>query len=375
MAELSGRGVDRKLKKIYFDPQHPASFGGFRKLFEAVRDDGISLWQVKAWLSGQDAYTLHKVARKKFKRSKVHVTTKDEQWQADLCDVGNLKKFNDGNKFLLTVIDCFSKYAWAVPLKDKTGESVRAAFDEIFQQSKRKPLNLQTDKGKEFINSVFQSFLQCNKINFFTTNNADIKACIAERFNRTLKSKMWRYFTQNNTRRYVDVLQQLLDSYNSTSHSTIKMSPVDVNDSNLLEVYHNIYGHNHPSISSKMAGRYKYMVGDHVRISKQKAVFEKGYVGNWTEEVFVITQIINRWPQCVYRLKDLADESIDGTFYQSELQKVEFDPKAEFKIEKVLRTKRERGGRIKYFVKWKGYPSKFNSWVSSAHKLPSTSSS
>ena len=136
---------------------------------------------VQKWLSQQDTYTLHKPVRYKFQRRRVIVGGIDHQWQSDLVDVSRLSKHNLGIKFLLTCIDVFSKYAWVIPLKDKTGKSLVVAFEQIFRTG-RQPLALHTDKGSEYINRVFQTFLGDHKVTFFTTENEDIKASIAERY-------------------------------------------------------------------------------------------------------------------------------------------------------------------------------------------------
>ena len=169
---------------------------------------------VAEWLSEQDAYTLHKPARRHFKRRRVIVGGLRQQWQADLVDLSNLKKDNDGMTFLLTVIDVFSKVAWCVPMKNKSAASLVAALTSTF--SKGWPKTLQTDQGLEFLNKSVQALLKKHGIHHFSTHNAETKASIVERFNRTLKTRMWRYFTKHQTWRYIDVLQDLVQSYNNT---------------------------------------------------------------------------------------------------------------------------------------------------------------
>ena len=191
---------------------------------------------MKQWLAQQDTYTLHKAIRYKFKRRRVIVGGIDHQWQADLVDVSRLAKFNEGNNFLLTCIDVLSKFAWVVPIPNKTGVTLVKAFQVIFK-SGRKPQSLQTDKGGEFINRKFQSFLKRHGIHFFTTHNEETKASIVERFNRTLKSKMWRYFTKENSQTFLPVLPQLVDSYNNSYHRSIKRKPASVNLMNEEETW------------------------------------------------------------------------------------------------------------------------------------------
>lgn len=339
--------------EAYQDPKHVGSFGGVDALYRAAQGK-IPKKQIKQWLEGVDAYTLHKPARRKFPTNRVVVHFIDQQWQADLVDLISLQKENRGYRYILTCIDILSKYAWAIPLKTKRGEDIVTAFQIIF--SNRKPKSLQTDQGTEFKNLKFQSFLKQQGVRFFTTYN-DTKASVVERFNRTLKTKMWKYFTHNNTYNYIDVLDEFLRSYNHTYHSSIKIAPADVNTNNDQDVWFTLYG----NMENEKRKPFVYQVGDTVRVSKHKLTFEKGYETNWSDELFVITECIPRNPP-VYKIKDLLDEPIKGTFYAEELQKVR--PKDEFTVEKILK-KRTRNKRLEYLVNFKGYPAKFNQWVSS----------
>ncbi|GFW43126.1 putative uncharacterized transposon-derived protein F54H12.3 [Trichonephila clavipes] len=227
----------------------------------------------------------------------------NQQYQADLVDMQSLSKFNDGYRYLLTCICVLSKYAWAIPLHDKNAKTVVSAFEQIF--SERVPLKLQTDAGKEFTNKLFQNYLKKKKIGFFMTSN-NTKASIVERFNRTLKTKMWKFFTEKNTKRYIGVVDKLVYSYNNTWHRSIQMTPASVTETNQSQVWENLYG----------------------------------YEQNWTREIFTIHDIIRRNP-IVYKLKDLAGEVIRGTFYEQELQKVTHS--GYYPIEKILKTREKNG--------------------------------
>ena len=349
--------MEKTLSSIYLDPSHPASFGGVDAVYRELKEQGknkISRKQVKEWLSQQDVYTLHKPARRHYRRSRVIVSGKDAQFQADLVDVQSLSRYNKGFKYLLTCVDIFSKYAWVIPLKTKQGQELVKAFRTILS-SGRKPLKLQTDKGTEFLNRQFQKFLRDNNIHFFTVNSG-LKASVIERFNRTFKNKMYKYFTAKNTLSYIDVLPQLVSSYNNTYHRSIKMKPTQVTKANESKVWDTLY-----SGDVQKQVRFKFQVGDRVRISKVKRMFEKSYLPNFTEEMFTVYKRFARQVP-VYKLKDDAGEILDATFYEAELQKVIKNDDI-YRVEKVLR-KRTRKGVVEYFVKWKGYPDKFNSWVS-----------
>ena len=300
--------MNSKYAAVYYDTTHPESFGGARSLWKSV---GGTLNEAKEWLQTQDTYTLHRSARKKFPRNKIQVAGIDDQWEADLIDVQKLAKENKNFKYLLTVIDSLSKYAWVVPLKDKTGESVLKAFKQILKS--RQPNKLRTDKGKEFLNWKVQHFLKLKRILFFTSNN-DTKAAIVERFNRTLCTKLWRYFTASKQQTYIHVLSDIVQAYNDKKHSSTGLAPSNVTVFNGETVWRKMY--RYPKRNTPV-----YNVGDRVRISKAKNTFEKGYKTNWRSEIFIINKVIRK-PYPEYVLNDLHGEDILGTFNEFELQRV-----------------------------------------------------
>lgn len=179
------------LENAYYDPGNSAGFGGVSALKRATN---LKRKDIETWLQRQTTYTLHKPARRKYATSKTITRGIDDQMQADLVDMQAMSKHNNGFRYMLTAIDCFSRYAWARPLLSKTGKHVCDAFKDIFEEG-RLPRKLQTDKGSEFQNVQVQNMLKQYKIRFFTTDSS-FKAALVERFNRTLKAKMWRFFTR-----------------------------------------------------------------------------------------------------------------------------------------------------------------------------------
>lgn len=346
--------MEKTLEKLYYNPLSSACFAGCEPIIRKTKNK-YSPSSTKDWLLTQDAYTLHTRKRKTFPRNKYIVNNVDDLWQADLAVFKNISQHNDGIKYLMIVIDVFSKYGWVRPLKSKTGKEVNQAFESIFKTDGRKPLNLQCDKGTEFVSLLSKSFFKKHDINFYTTRNPDTKAAVAERFLKTLKTRMWRYFTYKNTNRYINVIQALVHAYNHTVHSSIRMAPAEVNDNNVLQVWRTLYSKREVYVAPKLK------VGDTVRVSREKKHFAKGYERNWTEEIFKVSRVI-RHPVPVYELKDLADEVIDGTFYEQELQRVIVPKNKTYKIEEIIEMKGS-GRNKKVLVKWKGYPAKFNSWV------------
>ena len=342
-----------ELAKIYETASNPGSFGGVDALYREAKRNKLKVTkkQVSEWLSNKLSYTLHKPVRKKFQRNKTRVFYVDELWQLDLCDTSALKQYNDGATFILTIIDVFSKMGFARSLIDKKGPTVLRAFLNVLDESGRSPTKVQTDMGSEFTNRVFKAELKKRDIHFYVTYSEN-KAAVVERFNRTLKSRMWRYFTHNNTYKYVDVLQQLIDGYNASRHRGVGMPPKNVNGSNQLKIWTKYYSE---GVNRK---RFKFAVGDNVRISRDKGAFEKGYVQSWSEEYFVVKKRMRRTPH-VYVLEDLNGETLLGVFYAEQLQKV--SPTKVFPISKVIR---RRGNRA--LVEWRGWPSSFNSWIPTA---------
>ena len=292
----------------------------------------------------QLADELHKPIIRKFKKRKVYSAFKDNIWGVDLADM-QLSKYNKGIRFLLCVIDIFSKYAWVVPLKDKKGISIIKAFQSILKQSNRKPNKIWVDKGSEFYNAYLKNWLRDNDIVMYSAHNEG-KYVVAERFIRTLKSKIYKYMTSISKNVYIDKLDDIVDEYNNTYHTTIRMKLIDVKD--------NTYINADKEINNKDP---KFKVGDHVRTSKYKNIFAKVYMPNWSEEVFVIKTVKNTVPW-TYVINDLTGEEITGTFYEKELQKTNQE---EFRIEKVIRQKGD-----KLYIKWKVYNNSFNSWIDKA---------
>ena len=252
-------------------------------------------------------------------------------------------KFNRGIRYLLAIIDVFSKYGWLIPLKDKTGKSVASALKTIFKE--RKPEKMWVDKGKEFYNKDVKDLIK-----LYSTENEE-KSSVVERWIRTMKEKMWKYFTANSTNVYINKLPDLVREYNNTRQSSIKMTPVKASKKeNELEVWRNLY----PEHLEIRDIKPKFSVGDEVRISKKKKTFEKGYTTRLTEEIFTIVEVKRSRP-LTYKIADLNGEEIQGSFYEPELQKTS---QKIFRIEKVIKR-----GKKKSLVKWKGYSDDFNSWV------------
>ena len=341
--------------KIYYNPSHPASYGSAHSLKRSLHKKA-SKADVQNWLRGQESYTLHKNVTYKFPRRRVIVGGMNDQWQADLIDMSAYSKQNKDVKFLLTVIDVFSKFAWVIPLKSKFGKEVAEAFNGILSP-KHKPMTIQTDKGKEFLNGKVQDLFKHYGIKHFTSENADTKASVCERLNRSIQRKIHRHMSKTHTRAYVNVLPQLVKSYNSAYHRSIGMAPKHVTHKNSEIVWQNLFPYDKTLWTIGKNNRLR--VGDFVRISKARKTFQKGYLGQWSKEIFKVSRVHKTSPH-TFSLVDLNDEIISGNFYAQELQKVQ--PPDHHDIERIL-DKRVRRGKIEYLVRWSGYSKSFDSWV------------
>ena len=346
------------LDEIYNDPRHPAGLSTPNTLYKYVKDHGITRPEVKEYLRSKDSYTLHKQTRRG-KRRRIVVDDIDEQWELDLSDLPALVEENDGYRYILCCVDVLSKYAWVLSLKRKTGPVLLEALKKVIQDSGRKPKIIRVDKGGEFVNKDMEEYCRNNGIQIYLAQN-EVKAAIVERFQKTLKGYMWRYFTKNNTRRYVDKLQDFAYAYNHRVHRSIKHRPADVNASNVDEVRAILYPKkDQKKHRSGTKERYRFAVGDAVRISKLKGIFEKGYAQNWSEEIFTVLRRYNRGVP-LYTIKDSNNEPLRGRFYEFELQKV--TPPEYYIVEEIIKT-RGKGEKKEFFVKWRGYPASANSWI------------
>ena len=323
-------------------------------------------WGLIEW-SNELADELHKPIRKKFEKRIVFAKNINDIFAADLIEMIQFAKFNNGYKYILMIIDVFSKFGYAIPLKTKTGIAVADALKHLFKKH-TPPAMLWTDKGKEFYNKHVAEVLKKNNIRLYSTQNEE-KASVVERWNRTIKRDMWKYFSANNTKKYIDILDKLIDKYNNTKHRAIGCTPtVARQPSSYQRVFKHLYA---KKVDARRSILPKFQVGDLVRIFKKKSVFDKGYLPNWTEELFTVSGVKDTKPP-TYTIQDLHGEPVKGSFYEQELQKSNQEV---FRIEKVLKKRKRKtngGSHIEEArVKWKGYSSDFNSWVpvSELHKL------
>jgi len=270
---------------------------------------------------------------------KVITLGKDDVWPMDLVDMGTWASENSGYVMLLTVIDCFTRYAWAVPVKRKDQKASWQAFLFVLQQSGRVPAKIWSDYGGEFYNETWKKQLKERGIDHYSTFTSQHKASVVERFNRTLKEMMWRCFTENGDHTWVSerkvngrievggLVFDLVDAYNHKIHSALtfvdgtgtkrKLSPAEasaLSDADSARLWRAQYG----EFAVPALARPKYAMGTVVRISRLKGEFEKGYTPRWSDEVYRIIGISSTYP-VLYFLRGVDGTEMKGGFYQSEL--------------------------------------------------------
>lgn len=345
-----------KLHKHYFNPANPGAYSGATALH---RTTSINLPAVQEFLNQQWAYSLHKPVRRKFTRRRYVTSGLNRQWQADLVEMQPFSRENNGHRYLLTVIDIFSRYAYARGIKDKTGNEVSKALESIITDDNNgiAPNFLQTDQGKEFYNSHVQKLCQKFNIELFSVYS-DYKASIVERFNRTLKDRMYRYFTYKGTHKWVDVLSKLVYSYNHSFHRSIERTPASINSKNSMESFKEQFS----DLKSGEKTKTAFRVGDRVRISKLSGPFRRGYLPGWSDELFTVHSIDRKYQPLMYTLKDDSNEILEGRFYKQELQLVSQEKGKDelHRIEKIIRTRGVGDTKMAY-VKWMS--SKTPTWI------------
>lgn len=348
--------TDDIILKNYTTPGHPIAYSGVQNVFNYYNRQ-IPLSRIKKLLSGNEGYTLHREFHKQ-QRNITYKHYKRYQFQMDLVEVQHLAAKNDGVRYLLNCIDIFTRFAFVRPLKDKGANSVLTAFKSILQEAITPPYMVVMDKGAEFSNRMFKDFCQKNNIKFINPQ-ASVHAAFVERFNRTLQLLMYKYMSDNETERYIDVLPKLVNTYNNRIHRIIKTTPqraeLDNNGEHL-----NLALLQQKQIEKIKKKKPTLPVGSFVRIAKQKGKFSRSYDEQTMQEIFKIKYIDIKKPIPLYHLTDYdGKEDIVGGFYEFELTPVETNV---FRIEKVLKKRTFRGKR-QIFVKWKGFGEKYNSWI------------
>ena len=249
---------------------------------------------------------------KKFQRIQIQTHYKDECWSIDLIDRSSLSKYNKNYKFIFTIIDNHTKYAWAIPLKDKSGKSTTTALKSLIEKEKRKPHKIWSDKGKEFYNTTFLHYLKEQNIQIYSTHS-DLKAVFVERFNRTLLDLIKEPMYIEGKGNWLNHLDAALDKYNNRVHGTTKMTPFEMSFNTPIRATTTAI-----AIAASRKASPKFQVGDFVRVPDKRNIYSKGYTTNWNRELFKIHSI-NKTNPVTYTLNDENGEIIQGKYYEQEL--------------------------------------------------------
>ena len=351
------------IQSNYTNPGHVIGFSGINTAYRYA--DKKAKKRVKSKLSHIPTYVYHR----EVKRPKVYnpyiLYRPRILLQGDLIDMISRAEFNEGVKYVLVVVDSFTRFCWAEPLRDKSAKSVFSAFRIIYAKT-GKFKRFMSDAGKEFLAANFQSFLKQEGIQYVRGNP---HAPHVERLNRTLQGKLFRYMTENETNEWLPALNKIVHSYNNRVHRMIGMSPKSAeNVRNRNKIIQTVTRYYEKAMGKRKKPQFK--VGDIVSMQKDKSVFGKGYTQVFTDELFKIFKVHSNLPIPMYTLIDydhdlnesdpkiIEKNIVRGRFYENELQLANFDA---FKVEKILE-ERVRDGVESVLVKWKGWPSKYNSW-------------
>jgi transposase InsO family protein len=364
------KSMRKILDHLYKDVHSPASFTSVLPLLKEAKkiDPTITKNEVKKYLESQYTYTLHRKVIRRYPTLPTLASGLHTEWQADLAVFDRLSRHNRGYKYLLVCIDTLSRQLIVEPVKSKSSRHMINAFEKIFSRSQYLPWKIKTDQGKEFTAREVQECFHKKGIQHFSMYNPQFHAGMAERANRTIKERLYRYFTERQTQNWINVIQDIVNSINHSINRSIGMRPVDINFKNAEKIRQKLEQKAVQRFKNKR-NKGKFKVGDRVRIEKYKHIFQKGFTPNFTGEIFIIDQIRDDIPYqpITYRIRDQNGEIIKGRFYAYDFSRVRdaIDKSASqpvYDIEKIIK-KRKKEGKEYLFVKWKGYGPEQNSWI------------
>ena len=316
--------INTLLKRLYTDVSagSPALFTSVEPLYREAKKiiKDIKREEVEEFLIQQPTYTRHRRAVRHFKRLATIAPGLHTNWQCDLSDMQRLSKENKGYGFFLLCIDSLSRQIFVEPVKTKHATAIVKGFQAIFDRCGYKPWKLVSDAGKEFTARAVQEYLNEHGIKHYCMyTSPQFHAGMAERANRSVKERLYRYFTHANTRTWIAVIQPIVDAINHSPNASLGgLRPTDVTFDNAAEVREAV---KRSFMPTKRANRI-YKVGDYVRIERYKHAFQKGYEPNFTREVFSISEVRRRPLPVTYHLTDQNGETLKGWFYTQDLSLV-----------------------------------------------------
>lgn len=345
------------LKNLWTSPNSEIAFSGVTKIKDFYNNEKKN-YEIENELASIRTYTRHKEAKKVKKFNPFFVYQPHDMWQIDLMYLPDLAKYNEGYKYLLCLLEVFSRKLYIKILKDKSSISVTNAFDELQKKINIFPRKIVCDMGAEFKCRQFIDYCKKNNIKIIFTTN-DTKAANVERAQRSFQGILYRILEEKQTKKYLDHLQDTLRIYNNRKNRMTGFSPNNaIKNENIASVQIKLNKYYGVKISDRKKPRYKK--GDSVRVLEKRGKFARGYQPYFSEEVFKIKNILLNLPQPRYVLSSFDEsEQIIGTFYEREITKASHE---EHKIEKIIKSRKYKGKK-QFFVKWAGYSHENNSWV------------
>lgn len=308
-------------QNYYYNLEQRPSYQRPEILYQTLKplEQNVTRKHIEEWYKSQKTYLVYKTLRRKYNKNPIVSKTIDHIWNIDLIELAK-PELNDGYRFFLTAYDNLSKYAWLRRLQNKRQQTVLAAFRDIIETSGRKPHILGCDFGPEFNNNTFRNYCHDQNINIYMLYAPD-KATLAERFIQTLKFRIYRFLYRNDTNKFIDAIDQIVDNYNHTVHSRTKFRPVDVNHENQRQVFRNLYRNRYVAQEKQ-----KFFVGDRVLIpyyiemdpTKMTARFRRL---KYKDFVYTISKVMYRSPRYKYLVQNNRGEIVRNSFYSDQLVK------------------------------------------------------
>lgn len=357
------------LKELYVNVQKPGSLRGVRGLYDLVKSQNkhsdITLAQIREWLRGVPVYTRWKPARKNFERNKIEAQYPGHLFQFDLMFPDAKEEIN-GFKYayVLLGIDVFSRYAFYAALTDRKAKTLVEALKSIFDNNNYNPVSAWADPAGEHKSAVTKNFFKARNIHLYYANSL-IHCPHVERFIRTVKTKLRRYSTYYNTNSWVVPVGDIVEAYNNRVTRVHGMTPTQVLRDPISAGV--AYARMYRRVGRKARERKKriiFKVGDYVRISRIRKIFEKesSYLGTFTQAIYRIKKIASYLPHPMYTVEDLMGREVLGKFYERELQKITYQPEKLHVVERILkRRKGRKGEEVK--VQWRGYKKSEAKWI------------
>ena len=341
------------LERQYVEPGEPLYMAGISTIKDYYKNH-LSTEEIRNFLSRSRTYTsFYQFKKPKF--NPYYVRQLRQQFQLDLTEVSKISEHNDGVNFLLLCIDVFSRKLWVRPLLRKTADLTLSNFKNILEES-GKPTSINSDRGTEFTNKKMVSFCKTQGILMkhpYTLGHAPH----VERVGLTLQNLIYKYINAKMTYRFIDALPLLVKTYNNRKHRSIGMTPNQGEDPSNHEQIRAMHEHYYSKI--RPTKRIRFKLGDVVKIAKLESKFGRGYGKKAPDELFRVSNIIQKFPRVLFEIKSLDNQTIIGRFYQEQLVKA-VEPES-YIIEKVLKENKRTG---KLLVKWEGYEEP--SWISKA---------